>query len=140
MSLGAAIMVAMMGCGHSKTPLGQVEAQGGSPGDPANMHTVTVTFDYDFSKAPACSPKPTKKNCIKEFHVFDVSGGQYKLFTIPAPVGATGMVKGITVQSSSRAFEPGTHFIAVTATDATGLESNSQMSKTSVEVKRKSSK
>ena len=117
---------------------GDAQAQGTPAPDPANVHTVTVTFDYDFRKTPACPPKVAGKTCVKQFQVYDVSGGQYKLFVIPAPIGATGVVKGISGQSAPRGFEPGTHFIAVTAQDATGIESDIGAAKTSVEVKKKS--
>src|ERR1700741_1143926 len=48
----------------------------------APKHKITITFDYDFTAAHACSPKITKK-CISKFIVYDVSGDKpYKLFTI----------------------------------------------------------
>jgi hypothetical protein len=127
---------ALAGCSHTSPRIEQVEAQT-TPRDPANIHSATVKFDYDFTKTPACSPKATAKTCIKQFDVYDVSGGRYKLFTIPAPAGATGVVKGITGQGPSRAFEPGTHFIAVTAENAAGVESDTGAAKVSVEVRRK---
>jgi hypothetical protein len=106
------------------------------PPDPANVHTVTVKFDYDFTKTPACSPKTTSKTCIKQFDVYDAPGARYKLFTIPAPAGATGVVKGITARNPSHTFEPGTHFIAVTAENAAGVESDTNAARVPVEVKR----
>jgi hypothetical protein len=131
------LAAALAACGHAPKGVAGVQAQAPPPRDPANVHTVTVRFDYDFTKTPACSAKTTVKTCVKEFVVYDVSGGRYKLFTVPVPAGATGVVKGITAQSPSRTFEPGTHFISVTAVNAMGIESDTNAAKTSVEVKRK---
>ena len=69
--------------------------------------------------------------------MYDVSGGRYKLFSIPVPDGAKGLVKGITGQSPARTFEPGTHFLSVTAQNAMGIESETNAAKITVEVKRK---
>ncbi len=133
----ALLATALAGCGHLSRRGDQAIAQAAPPPDPANRHTVTVKFDYDFSKTPACPAKSPSKTCVKRFDVYDVSGGRYKLFTIPAPEGATGMVKGITGRGPERTFEPGTHLIAVTAENATGVESDTNAAKISVEVKRK---
>jgi hypothetical protein len=107
--------------------------------DPANQHKVSVQFDYDFAKSPSCAAKPNEKTCVKQFDVYDVSGQRFRLFSIPAPK-ATGMVKGITGDSPTRIFLPGTHFIAVTAEDAQGVESNTDAAKVQVEVKTNASK
>jgi hypothetical protein len=96
------------------------------------LHILTVHFNYDFTKVPACSSKIITKNCIKQFDVYDISGRRYKLFSIPAPAGANGIVKNITGQSPRRVFEPGTHSIAVTAESAAGTESEVTGSKTTV--------
>ena len=119
----------------------RLEAQSGQPApqaqqaQPAGAHSIGVTFDYDFAKIPACLPKGTSKSCIKQFNVYDVSGGRYKLFSIPAPEGATGAVKGITGKSPQRHFEPGTHFIAVAAENGAGVESDVNAAKFTVEIK-----
>lgn len=99
-----------------------------------NLHVVSVTFNYDFRKNLACSPNTTAKTCIKEFNVYDISGGRYKLFSIPVPAGAHGQVKGITGQGPLRAFEPGMHFIAVTAESVNGVESDPASCKTTVQI------
>lgn len=114
-------------------------AQPSNSSSPPNSHIVRVNFDYDFTKVPACSPNVAAKNCIKRFDVYDISGGLHKLFSIPAPAGATGVVKGITGQSPRRVFEPGTHIIAVTAESATGGESEVTGSKTTVVIPAKTS-
>ena len=103
----------------------------------ANMHTVSVQFDYDFGKNPSCTEKPALKTCVKQFDVYDVSGEKFKLFTIPVPKSASGLVKGISGKSQSRVFLPGIHFISVTAEDAKGLESDTNAAKVKVEVKAK---
>lgn len=135
-ALGFVLMAALAGCGHSSKGIEAAQAQSAPP-NPGDMHSVSVTFDYDFTKMPACSSKMKVKTCVKDFVVYDVSGGRYKLFTIPAPVGASGPVKGITAHGPERTFEPGTHFIAVTAENAQGEESNTNAAKVAVEVKRK---
>jgi hypothetical protein len=91
----------------------------------APKHTITVTFDYDFTATHACSPKITKK-CIAKFVVYDISGDKpYKLFTIPVPADATGPVKGVSGESQPLLFESGKHKLAVTAQNDKGEESNS---------------
>jgi hypothetical protein len=87
-------------------------------------HIVTVTFDYDFTANHACSAA-VKKKCVAQFNVYDISGGKpYKLFTISAPSGASGPVKGITGDSQPLLFESGKHLFAVTAQTAGGEESS----------------
>ena len=98
------------------------------------MHTITVKFNYDFTKTPPCPAKIVDKKCVAEFDVYDVSGGKFKLFTVSAPAGATGIVMGITGTSPRRAFQPGLHFIAVTAKDAAGNESSPDACRTSVQI------
>ena len=93
-----------------------------------------MKFDYNFKKAPPCSEKETKDTCIKQFDVYDISGGKFKLFTIPAPAGAKGAVKGISGTSPPRVFEAGTHYIAVTAENAAGTESSLGLCQTWVQI------
>ena len=131
------VVAALAGCGRLSKIIAEVRAQEPPPPDPANVHNVTVKFDYDFTKTPVCSPNTTSNTCIKDFIVYDISHGQYKLFTIPAPTGATGVVKGITAEGPHRTFEPGMHIISVTAENAAGAESDTSAAKTSVAVKRK---
>jgi hypothetical protein len=93
-----------------------------------SKHTISVTFDYNFTATPACSQKVTKK-CIAKFVVYDISGGKpYKLFTIPVPADASGAVKGISGESQPLLFEPGKHLIAVTAQKDSGEESSASAS------------
>jgi hypothetical protein len=81
------------------------------------QRTVTVTFDYDFSKYPPCSSKVTKK-CIQQFNVWEVSdpANEFFLFTVPVPPNAKGIVKGITgTAPKKRSFFTGPHRIGVSA-------------------------
>ncbi len=90
-----------------------------------SKHTVTVTFNYDYSKTPACSPAVTK-SCVQQFNVYDISAGDQnrtKLFSIPVAPGETKPVKGIIGKSPLLSFEPGKHRLAVTAQEANGRES-----------------
>ena len=122
------------------TARGQAQAQAQAPpdpNDPANLHIVTVTFNYDFRKSPACTPTTKSRTCIKEFVVYDAASGREKLFTIPPPDGATGIVKGITATGPEHVIPPGIHYIAVTAVNAAGSESDTEAAKVQVEVKRK---
>lgn len=101
------------------------------------MHKVSVQFDYDFGKHPACVEKSAVKNCIKQFNVYDVSGERFRLFSIPVPKDAKGFVKGITGTSPSRSFLPGVHYISVTAEDAQGAESETSAARVKVEITAK---
>jgi hypothetical protein len=87
-------------------------------------HRVTLTFNYDFNLSPACSLAPTK-NCVKQFNVYDATDKErVKLFTIPVPADATGLVQGITGTSPLLSFSAGEHTLVVTAQAADGTESD----------------
>lgn len=104
----------------------QAPASATAPTATPAKHAITIEFDYDFSRTPVCTPKLTSK-CVSEFDFYDISSGAgkaYKLTSIPAPAGATGMVHGISATTPPRVFESGKHLIAVTAMDAKGVESN----------------
>jgi hypothetical protein len=93
-------------------------------------HTITVKFDYDFTKMPACAPPPkVNEKCVAQFNVYDISAGpqrRTKLFSIPAPVGETKQVAGITATSPARRFESGKHLISVAMQMPDGTESDAQ--------------
>jgi hypothetical protein len=92
--------------------------------EPSPKHTISITFDYDFTAMPACSPT-VKKKCVTQFNVYDISGPKrYKLFSIPAPAEASGPVKGISGSSDPLLFEPGKHLLGVTAQTDNGDESS----------------
>jgi hypothetical protein len=88
-------------------------------------HALTVTFDYDFGKNVACSDVVQQK-CVAKFRVYDISlpTKKYLLYTIAVPVGATGMMKGISGTSPEMTFVVGQHRIGVAAVTADNLESN----------------
>jgi hypothetical protein len=92
----------------------------------SGKHTITVTFDYDFTVNHACSLTVITK-CAVRFNVYDISGEKpFRLFSIPVPPGASGPVKGITEDSQPLLFETGKHLFAVTAQMASGEESNAR--------------
>jgi len=89
-------------------------------------HVVTVTFDYDFNKTPACSAKLNTKHCVEQFIAYDISAGAKHptmLFPIPLPASPVGQVKGITKAGPPLEFEPGKHLISVSAMAPDGTHS-----------------
>jgi hypothetical protein len=117
-----------------QTPKGRAKSEEPVPADSA-MHSITVTFDYDFTKTPACSDK-VKKQCVAKFSVYDISGDKpYFLFSAPVPDGAQGLVKGIKATSPRMLFAVGKHRIAVSAQEPDGKESPPRDCKTIIEIK-----
>ncbi len=92
------------------------DAQMSSQPPQSVMRTVTVTFNYDFSKFPPCSARVTKK-CILQFNVYEVSASKpVFLFSIPVPPNAKGKVNEITGSAPrKRAFFAGPHRFGVSA-------------------------
>jgi hypothetical protein len=91
---------------------------------------MSLAFDYDFTVVHACSPTLTT-NCIAQFNVYDVSTGKpTKLFTIPAPSGASGQVKDIIGKSQPLNIGAGKHLLAISAQMSSGEESSLQPSTT----------
>jgi hypothetical protein len=100
----------------------------------SSKHSVSVTFDYDFTANHACSAT-VKTNCVTQFNVYDISSKPpTKLFSIPAPAGATGPLKGITGESAQLVFEPGKHLLAARAELANGKESKKHACEVWVEI------
>jgi hypothetical protein len=102
-------------------------------------HFVTVKFDYDFAKTPACSAKvKVKTACVEEFVAYDISGGVkhwVKLFEIPLPPKPVGLVPGITQKSPMKLdFESGKHLISVVAREPDGTESRHRACTTWIEI------
>jgi hypothetical protein len=103
--------------------------QNSAPGQPSGSatHSITVKFDYDFTRNRVCTPEMKKKEadaCVATFVVYDISNPKaYKLFSIPAPPGSKGMVKGITATSPRMLFGVGKHRIGVAAVSGNGRES-----------------
>ena len=92
----------------------------------STTHSISVTFDYDFSVNHACSPTLTT-NCIAQFNVYDISKGKReKLFTIPAPSGASGPIRDIVGKSQELNIGTGKRLLAVSAQMSSGEESNMQ--------------
>ena len=117
-----------------QTPNGHAKAQAPVPQASA-MHSITVTFDYDFTKTPACSAN-VKKHCVAKFSVYDISGDKpYFLFSAPVPDGAHGQMKAITATSPRLLFAVGKHRIAVSAQEPDGKESPPHDCKVIVEIK-----
>ncbi|MGA8405917.1 MAG: hypothetical protein WB680_01965 [Candidatus Acidiferrales bacterium] len=105
-----------------------------APSDSA-MHSITLTFDYDFTKTPACSAT-VKTQCVAKFSVYDISSHKpYFLFYAPVPSGAHGLMKGITATSPQLLFAVGKHRIAVSAQEPDGKESPPHECKTIIEIK-----
>jgi hypothetical protein len=87
-------------------------------------HSISVKFDYDFTHNPVCTEKTKKYACVGTFNVYDISNPKpYKLFSIPAPPGSKGLVKGLTATSPRMLFGVGKHRIGVAAVSGNGNES-----------------
>jgi hypothetical protein len=99
------------------------------------MHSITVQFDYDFTKTPACTAKVTTA-CIRTFDVYDISGEKpYLLFSIPVPANAQGLMKGIAATSPRMLFAIGKHRIGVSAQMSNGDKSPPRDCKVIIEIK-----
>ena len=99
------------------------------------QHSITVQFDYDFTKTPVCSAKVTKA-CVQKFNVYDISSAKpYLLFSIPAPPNAQGVMKGITATSPRMWFAVGSHRIGVSAEMPGGEKSPPRDCKVIIEIK-----
>jgi hypothetical protein len=108
----------------SPTPAPAPDA-GQPPSTSHGFHCVTVTFDYDFSKTPACTATVTK-GCVQQFIAYDISGGTKQppiLFPIPLPANPVGAVHGITKTGPPIDFESGKHLISVSAMAPNGTHS-----------------
>jgi hypothetical protein len=115
----------------------QGEAQKGTDGAAAGsaLHSITVEFDYDFTKTPACTAKVTKA-CVQKFNVYDISSEtHYLLFSIPVPQNAQGLMKGITASSPRMWFAVGSHRIGVSAQMPDGQKSPPRDCKVIIEIK-----
>jgi len=88
------------------------------------QHTLEVSLNYDFTADNACSATVTKA-CLLQFNIYDLtSGTPVKLFSFPAPPGATGPVTGITATSALLPMKSGVHTFGATAQMADGTESS----------------
>lgn len=102
----------------------------------APTHVVTATLSYDFSVDNACSATVTT-SCLLQFNIYDITGGQtpVKLFSIPAPSGANGVVNGITGSSAAIPLKSGLRTFAATAQMSDGTESDPNASTATATVK-----
>jgi len=105
------------------------DAKNGQAATSHGQHYVTVKFNYNFWRTPACSAK-VKTACVQEFVAYDISGGaknRLKLFEIPLPANTKGVVLGITGKSPQKLdFESGKHLISVVAREPDGSESKAE--------------
>jgi hypothetical protein len=122
--------------GQSSGAAQSSDAQKGSnPPAGSALHSISVQFDYDFTKTPACTAKVTKA-CVQKFNVYDISGDKpYLLFSIPAPPNAQGMMKGIAATSPRMWFAVGSHRIGVSAQEPDGEKSPPRDCKVIIEIK-----
>jgi len=103
-----------------------------------SMHTISVTFDYNFALTPACSATVTQK-CVKQFNIYDISAGTTKdkraqIGSVAVPPNATGFVRGISGKSDPFLFNPGRHRLAVSAQMPDGGESDLRFCTTIVQI------
>jgi hypothetical protein len=134
---GGAVWVRQTTAGASSTaPQSSGAPQGTNPPAAGSaMHSITVQFDYDFTKTPPCSAKVTTA-CVKTFDVYDISGDKpYLLFSIPVPPNAQGAMKGITATSPRMLFAVGKHRIGVSAQMPNGAKSPPRDCKVVIEIK-----
>lgn len=117
-------------------PAGQT-AENGQPATTHGLHKVTVKFDYDFGKTPACSAK-VKTKCVQKFVAYDISAGvknRVELFEIQLPAKPEGVVPGIGGKSPAKLdFESGKHLISVVAREPDGTESKHRACTTWIDI------
>lgn len=114
---------------------GEVPAEQPAP-PTAAIHSITVAFNYDFTKTPACSATVTT-GCVSKFKVFDISDPTkppYWLFTIAVPAGASGKTNPIKASSARMSFEIGRHRLGVSAVTPEGGRSDPALCSTIVSV------
>ncbi len=143
----AAVVGLAMWCGGALVGAGQ-EAQSSQaatqklevpiehPGPPTSgVHAISVAFNYDFTKTPACSAKVTQ-DCVAKFQVFDISmpGRKFLLFSIAVPPGAAGKSNPIKATGPRMKFEVGRHRLGVSAVTPQGGESDPALCSTIVSV------
>ena len=95
-----------------------------SPAEPATPrpvpHTISVTFDYDFDRTPACTEE-IKHRCVQQFVVYDISAGPnhpYQIGVVALPDHPLGQRRAIPGKTDPHIFESGRHLIAVTAQES----------------------
>jgi hypothetical protein len=80
-------------------------------------HIISVTFDYDFDRTPACTEN-IKRRCVQQFVVYDISADPkhpYRIGVVALPDHPFGQRRAIPGKTDPHIFESGRHLIAVTA-------------------------
>jgi len=133
------VVSAIVGCSTQSKSQAQTQKKAAALATPAApplpMHTITVTFNYDFSKTPVCEKKVVK-NCVRTFLVYDVTDGATKkkyLFTIPAADNAKG-VQQVSYTAQNVVIASGMRTLAVTASDFQGVQSDPAAAQTTITV------
>lgn len=136
MRTGFAAAVAMMivsAAPGSALARGEGAAQGSQTAQ--EPHYVTVQFNYNFWRTPACS-ETVKAACVEEFVAYDVTDGvksPKELFEIKLPAKPVGIVQGITGKSPMKiAFPSNKRLISVVAREPDGTESKYEACTTSI--------
>lgn len=88
-----------------------------------SQHTITATWNYDFTVDNACSATVTT-GCIKQFNVYDLTSGKTLLYSIPAPSGANTAMTGLTNTSSPLTLKAGQHTFGLSVQMADGTEND----------------
>lgn len=104
--------------------------------NPPGTHTISISFQYDFGKMPACSAQ-IKKSCIAKFNVYDITAGLAKrtfLASIPPPADAKAALTPIRGTTPPRAFASEKYLLAVAAETSEHAESDLNQCTVSVQV------
>jgi len=99
------------------SPTHPASSSAGSATQAPVPHTISVSFDYDFDRTPACTEK-IKRHCVKQFVVYDISGGAnhaYQIGIVALPDHPFGQRRAIVGKTDPHVFESGRHLIAITA-------------------------
>ncbi len=128
--------VAMFAAGAAAVLLQKGAAPGPTAaGPPSAVHSISVAFNYDFTKTPACSATVTT-GCVAHFVVYDISlpGIQHQLFSIAVPPGAAGKTNLIRAQGPKLPFVIGKHKLGVSAVTPENVQSDPSLCQTIVTV------
>jgi hypothetical protein len=104
--------------------------------NPPGTHTISISFQYDFGKMPACSAQ-IKKSCVAKFNVYDITAGLAKrtlLVSIPPPADAKAALTPIRGTTPPKSFDSGKHLLAVAAETSEHVESDLNQCTVSVQI------
>ncbi len=102
---------------ESPTPTNPGSSSTQSPTQAPVPHTISVSFDYDFDRTPACTEKITRR-CVQKFVIYDISSGAnhaYPIGTVALPDHPYGQRRAIVGKTDPHVFESGRHLIAISA-------------------------